>query len=191
MILPITAYGHPVLKKVAEEIGADYPNLEELIADMFETMYAANGIGLAAPQINRSIRLFIVDATSMADDFPELAAFKKVFINPYILDQTGAMNTIEEGCLSIPNIRENVDRQESVVIEYYDETWNFHEDTFTGMAARIIQHEHDHLEGKLFVERISALRKTIIKRKLLDISQGKAKVDYRMLLPAQKKVRVS
>jgi peptide deformylase len=191
MILPITAYGHPVLKKVAEEIEADYPGLEELTADMFETMYAANGIGLAAPQVNRSIRLFIVDATSMANDFPELEEFKKVFINPFILEQTGSVKTIEEGCLSIPNIRENVDRQESVVIEYYDEKWNFHEETFTGMAARIIQHEYDHLEGKLFVERISALRKTILKRKLQDISQGKAKVDYRMLLPTQKKVRVS
>lgn len=191
MILPITAYGHPVLKKVAEEIEADYPGLEELTADMFETMYEANGIGLAAPQVNRSIRLFIVDATSMADDFPELAEFKRVFINPYIIEEAGSVKTIEEGCLSIPNIRENVDRQENVVLEYYDEQWNFHEETFTGMAARIIQHEYDHLEGKLFVERISALRKTILKRKLQDISKGKAKVDYRMLLPVQKKIRVN
>jgi peptide deformylase len=190
MILPITAYGHPVLKKVAEEIETDYDGLEAFIADMFETMYAAGGIGLAAPQVNRSIRIFIVDATSLADEHPELASFKRIFINPFMLEETGNIATIEEGCLSIPKIRENVDRKEEILLEYYDENWDFHEETFTGMAARIIQHEYDHLEGKLFVERIGALRKTLLNRKLQDITKGNITTDYRMLFPVRKKARI-
>lgn len=189
MILPITAYGHPALKKVAEEIDPDYDGLDVLIADMFETMYAANGIGLAAPQVNRSIRLFIIDATTLADDHPELANFKRVFINPFILEETGNIATMEEGCLSIPKIRENVDRKEEIFLEYYDENWDFREEKFTGMTARIIQHEYDHLEGKLFVERIGNLRKTLLNRKLQDITKGKITTDYRMLFPVRKKSR--
>lgn len=191
MILPITAYGHPVLKKVAADIDQDYPELDQLISDMFETMYAASGIGLAAPQVNRSIRLFIIDATSIADDYPELAEFKHIFINPHIIEETGENKTMEEGCLSIPKIRENVDRKETILLEYYDENWEFHEKEFRGMAARIIQHEYDHLEGKLFVERIGSLRKTLLKRKLQDITKGNISVDYRMLFPVKKKARVS
>ncbi|MBE0639616.1 MAG: peptide deformylase [Bacteroidales bacterium] len=191
MILPIVAYGHPTLKKVAEDIDADYPGLDELIANMFETMYASNGIGLAAPQVNQSIRLFIIDASPLADDHPELATFRKIFLNPYIIEDSGEIVTAEEGCLSIPNIRENVDRHDVVVLEYYDENWNFFEERFDGIKARIIQHEYDHLEGVLFIEKISTLRRTLLTRKLKDITNGNISVDYRMLFPAKKKLKVT
>jgi len=191
MILPIVAYGHPTLKKVAEDIDSDYPGLEELIVNMFETMYSSSGIGLAAPQVNQSIRLFIIDASPLADELPELADFKKIFINPYINEESGEMVTAEEGCLSIPNIRENVDRHNEILLEYYDENWNFFEEKFDGMKARIIQHEYDHLEGVLFVEKISTLRRTLLSRKLKDITAGNISVDYRMLFPAKKKLKVS
>lgn len=191
MILPIVAYGHPTLKKVAEEIDSDHPGLEELIANMFETMNSSSGIGLAAPQVNQSIRLFIIDASPLSDDFPELADFKKIFINPYINEESGDMVTAEEGCLSIPNIRENVDRHNEILLEYYDENWNFFEEKFDGMKARIIQHEYDHLEGVLFVEKISTLRRTLLSRKLKDITAGNISVDYKMLFPAKKKSKVS
>lgn len=189
MILPVTAYGHPVLKKVAEEIDEDYPDLDEFIENMFETMYASDGIGLAAPQVNRSIRLFIIDATPYSEQLPELRDMKKVFINPYILERTGKPETMDEGCLSIPNIREDVTREEQITIEYYDQNWELREEIYKGMAARIIQHEYDHLEGILFTDRISNLRKTMIKRKLSDISKGNVKVDYKMIFPAKKKVK--
>jgi len=187
MILPITAYGSAILKKVAEEIDDNYEGLNQLIADMFETMYAAEGVGLAAPQVNRSIRLFVVDASPFAEKMPELIGFKKVFINPYIVEFGGKEESIDEGCLSIPNIREFVPRKSEISIEYYDENWAFHEDRFSGTAARIIQHEYDHIEGVLFVERISGLRKTIIKRKLQDITKGEIDVDYKMTFPALKR----
>ncbi len=187
MILPVIAYGHPVLKKVAQEIDEDYPNLSELIGNMFETMYAAEGVGLAAPQVNKSVRLFIVDATPYADEIEGAADFRKIMINPYITKEEGAEFLHEEGCLSIPLIREQVSRQPKIRIEYYDENWEFYDEEYDGMLARIIQHEYDHLEGKLFVEKISSLRKTLLKRKLHDISTGKVKVDYKMLFPVQKK----
>ncbi|NCA84581.1 MAG: peptide deformylase [Clostridia bacterium] len=190
MLLPITAYGHPILKKVAEEIDKDYPGLDQLIADMFETMYASDGIGLAAPQINRSIRLFIVDGTPYADKVPETADFKKIFINPYILSEKGSDVTLDEGCLSIPNIREDVTRKDEIIIEYFDENWELKEETYTGFPARVIQHEYDHLEGVLFVERISSLRKTLLRRKLHDISRGEVDVDYRMIFPTLKKSKL-
>jgi len=190
MLLPITAYGHPVLKKVAEEIDKDYPGLEQLIADMFETMYDSDGIGLAAPQVNRSIRLFIVDGTPYADKIPETADFKKIFINPYILSTTGSDVVLDEGCLSIPNIREDVTRKDEITIEYYDEKWELKEETYTGFPARVIQHEYDHLEGILFVERISSLRKTLLRRKLHDIAHGNVDVDYRMIFPNLKKSKL-
>jgi peptide deformylase len=190
MLLPITAYGHPVLKKVAEEIDKDYPGLEQLIADMFETMYDSDGIGLAAPQVNRSIRLFIVDGTPYADKIPETADFKKIFINPYILNTNGSEVILDEGCLSIPNIREDVTRKDEVTIEYYDEKWELKEETYAGFPARVIQHEYDHLEGILFVERISSLRKTLLRRKLHDIAHGKVDVDYRMIFPNLKKSKL-
>ncbi len=191
MILPITAYGHPILKKVAEEIDEDYPGLDELIENMFETMYASDGVGLAAPQINKSIRLFVIDASPYGEQVPELKGFKKVFINPYIFSETGKDEIMDEGCLSIPNIREDVERKYEIGIEYYDENWEFHEEHFSGIAARIIQHEYDHLEGILFVDRISNLRKTLLKRKLTDISKGNIKVDYRMIFPSKKKVKTT
>jgi peptide deformylase len=187
MILPVTAYGHPTLKKVAGEIDEDYPNLGELIENMFETMYAAEGVGLAAPQVNKSIRLFIVDATPYADEIEGAADFKKILINPYIVEEEGEEFLHEEGCLSIPHIREQVSRKPNIRIEYYDENWKFHEEEYNGMLARIIQHEYDHLEGKLFVEKISSLRKTLLKRKLQEITKGTVKVDYKMLFPVQKK----
>ena len=187
MILPVTAYGHPVLKKVAEEIDEDYPNLEQLIADMFETMYATEGVGLAAPQVNRSIRIFTVDPSPFADQIPGAENFKKVFLNPWITEITGEEELVEEGCLSIPNIREEVPRKSDIIMEYYDENWEYHEERFSGMLARILQHEYDHLDGVVFVDRISTLRKTLLKRKLQDITRGKVKVDYRMIFPALKK----
>lgn len=187
MILPVTAYGHPILRKVTEEIDKDYPELDQFIDDMFETMYASDGVGLAAPQVNRSIRLFVVDGTPYADKMPEMADFKKVFINPYILDEEGKDVTMDEGCLSIPNIREDVTRPEEVVIEYYDRNWELKEEKYTGFQARVIQHEYDHLEGILFTDKISPLRKTLIRRKLQDISKGKVDVNYRMIFPKLKK----
>jgi len=187
MVLPVTAYGHPILRRVAEEIDKDYPELDQFISDMFETMYASDGIGLAAPQVNRSIRVFVIDGTPYADKMPELADFKKVFINPYILEEEGKNVAMDEGCLSIPNIREDVTRQEEVVIEYYDENWELKEERYTGFEARVIQHEYDHLEGTLFTDKISPLRKTLIRRKLNDITKGKVDVKYRMIFPKQKK----
>ncbi len=187
MILPITAYGSTVLKQVAEEIDKDYDGLNQLIADMFETMYAAEGVGLAAPQVNKSIRLFVIDASPFADKFPELLEFKKVFINPYIVEYAGKEEVVDEGCLSIPNVREYVPRKTEILIEYYDENWVFHEEQYSGTAARIIQHEYDHIEGVLFVERINNLRKAIIRRKLHEITKGEVDVDYKMMFPVQKR----
>lgn len=196
MILPIIAYGHPVLRKKADPITKDYPELDKLIEDMFDTMYQANGIGLAAPQVGKSIRLFIVNATPFADDedLSEeerdiLATFKKVFINPQIVKETGDEWAFNEGCLSIPDIREDVFRQPEITIEYQDENFKKHTETYTGIAARIIQHEYDHIEGVLFTDLLSPLKKRLIKSKLKNISQGKIKVDYAMRFPRLKKMR--
>ncbi len=192
MILPIVAYGDPVLKKQGEEIDRDYPGLKELIANMFDTMYHAKGVGLAAPQVGKSIRLFIVDAVPFADDEDEelepgevefLKNFKRVFINARILSEDGELWKFNEGCLSIPKIREDVLRQPDIEMTYQDENFKTHKETFTGMAARIIQHEYDHVDGKLFTDRISPLRKRLIKGKLLDISKGKVQTDYKMRFP--------
>jgi len=191
MILPITAYGHPVLKKVAVDIDKDYPDLEQLIHDMYETMYEAEGVGLAAPQINKSIRLFVMDTSHYGNEVPEAKDFKKAFINAHIVDRLGDEKLIEEGCLSIPNIHEEVWRKNEVRIEYYDENWQFHDETYTGVIARVIQHEYDHLDGILFVDRISMLRKTLLKRKLQDISTANIKVNYKMIFPVPKKKRIS
>jgi len=196
MILPIIAYGHPVLRKKADPITKDYPELDKLIEDMFDTMYQANGIGLAAPQVGKSIRLFIVNATPFADDedLSEeerdiLATFKKVFINPQIVKETGDEWAFNEGCLSIPDIREDVFRQPEITIEYQDENFKKHTETYTGIAARIIQHEYDHIEGVLFTDLLSPLKRRLIKSKLKNISQGKIKVDYAMRFPRLKKMR--
>lgn len=183
MILPIVAYGDPVLKKETDEIESDYPFLNELIADMFETMYEANGVGLAAPQVGKSIRLFIVDASAFSEDEPELEGFKKVFINPEMIDETGEKWTFNEGCLSIPGIREDVIREPEITLEYFDENFMLKEETFKGIAARIIQHEYDHIEGILFTDRIKPLKRRLLKSKLANISKGNVAVDYKMKFP--------
>ncbi len=183
MILPIVAYGDPVLKKKASEIGPDYPHLQKLIDNMFETMYHANGVGLAAPQVGRSIRLFVVDASPFEEQEPELKDFVQVFINPEIINEEGVEWTFNEGCLSIPGIREDVDRKPTLLLRYYDEHFDFYEEEFSGLAARVIQHEYDHIEGKLFVDRIGSFKRTMLSGKLKDISKGKVDIDYKMKFP--------
>lgn len=187
MILPITAYGHPTLKKVAQDIDKDYPNLDKLIDDMFETMYYSKGVGLAAPQIDQSIRLLVIDATPYGDDFAEAKNFKKVMINARIIEESGVEWAFNEGCLSVPDIREDVMRKPKIRIKYFDQNFNEFEEEYEGVAARIIQHEYDHLEGVLFVERLAPLKKMLLKRKLTDISKGNIKIDYRMKFPFQYK----
>ena len=183
MVLPIVAYGDPVLREVGKEIPSKDNAIAQLIEDMFETMYAADGVGLAAPQIGRSLRLFVVDASSFSEEEPELSAFKKVFINPKILEESGEEWPFKEGCLSIPGIRENVVRLDTVRLKYRDENFEEKEEVFSGMAARIIQHEYDHIEGVLFVDRINPLKKRMLKGKLQDIAKGKVKINYRMKFP--------
>ena len=187
MILPIIAYGHPVLKRKAEVINKDYSKLNELIENMFETMYNASGVGIAAPQIGLSIRLFIVDTNPFAEDDSlsdndrnQLKSFKKIFINPVIIDEKGDEWSFEEGCLSIPNIREGVLRQKQITIQYHDENFNKHTDSFDGLLARVIQHEYDHIEGILFTDKLSSFKKQLLKKKLLKISSGKLSFDYDM-----------
>jgi peptide deformylase len=181
MILPVTVYGDPQLRKVSKPIDKDFEGLSELIENMYETMYNADGVGLAAPQIGFSIRLFIVDASPAAsDEEPELADFKKTFINPTILSTSGEPWAFEEGCLSLPNIREDVLRKEEVVIHYFDENWVEKTEKYNSYPARIIQHEYDHLEGKLFVDYISPLRKRLLKSKLIAIAKGKSNAAYKI-----------
>lgn len=187
MILPIVAYGHPTLKKVSEDIEKDYPELEKLIDDMFETMYAINGVGLAAPQINKNIRLFVLDAQVFAEDYPEADGMKKVLINMYITEEEGEEWSFEEGCLSVPDIHEAVMRKPRIKIAYFDEKWEYHEEWFDGIVARIMQHEYDHIEGKIFTEYLSNMRKIILKRRLADISTGNINPKYRMIFPSMKK----
>ena len=194
MILPIVAYGDPVLKRLAKDISPDYPKLDLLISNMFETMYAASGVGLAAPQIGLDIRLFIIDASPFAEDEEEsdedrlmLKSFKKVFINAEILEEDGEEWAFNEGCLSIPDVREDVSRPEHLRIRYLDENFKEHEEEFTGMAARVIQHEYDHIEGILFTDYLSPLRKQLLKGRLSNISKGKVKVEYRMRFPNLKR----
>lgn len=196
MIYPIVAYGDPVLRKKGKDITKDYPKLNELVENMYETMYEAYGVGLAAPQIGLPIRLFIVDASPFAED-EELSAdereflkdFKQTFINPKILVEEGDEWAFNEGCLSIPDVREDVFRQPKIKMEYYDEDFNKYTKEFTGLAARVIQHEYDHIEGILFTDKISPLKKRLIKSKLNNISKGNIKVDYRMRFPDAKKRR--
>lgn len=188
MIYPIVMYGDAVLRKKASDIknGTD---VKQLVADMFETMYVANGVGLAAPQIGKAIRLFIVDGTSMQDEeegSEDMTGFKKAFINPAILSEEGEEWEFEEGCLSIPNIREKVSRKETLRVRYYDEDWNQHEEEYNGVKARIIQHEYDHIEGKLFIDYLTPLKKRMLKGKLADISKGDVDTDYRILAPLKK-----
>jgi len=194
MILPIVAYGDPVLRKVAVAIDATYPDLEKLITNMKETMYNASGVGLAAPQIGKAIRLFLIDASPFAedDDISEeesavLKSFNRVFINPKILEEEGEEWLFNEGCLSIPDVREDVSRQPKITIEYQDESFTTHTETLDGLAARVFQHEYDHIEGILFTDKLSTLKKRIIKKKLENISKGKISSDYRMRFPNAKK----
>ena len=180
MILPIYAYGQPVLKKIAKDIGPDYEGLEKLLEDMWETMANANGVGLAAPQIGRSIRLFLVDSGPMFDEGEEDKGIKKVFINAEIIEETGKMCTISEGCLSIPDISGDVDRLDQITIRYQDENFVEHEETYTGMNARVIQHEYDHIEGILFTELLKPLKKRMVKRKMEKIKKGDIRASYKM-----------
>jgi peptide deformylase len=189
MILPIVAYGHSVLREVAKPIGPDYPQLDKLIEDMWETMYGSNGVGLAAPQVNRSIRLFVIESTQIFEnmedeektDYPDNPGTKQVFINARIRSLNGEEWSYNEGCLSIPKIREDIMRNEQVVMEYQDENFDTFSRMFNGITARVILHEYDHIEGKLFIDRISLLKRKLIKGKLDDISRGKIRVDYRMM----------
>ena len=198
MILPILAYGDVLLKKECSEIKQSYSDLDQLISDMFETMYAASGVGLAAPQIGKSIRLFIVDGSPFSDveegqeEDPMaqgMENFKKVFINPIIEEESGKEWAFSEGCLSIPKIREEVYRKEKVIISYYNENWELKEEEYDGYAARIIQHEYDHIEGVLFTDYLSPLKKRIISKKLLNISKGEIDVNYKMKFPLLRKRR--
>jgi peptide deformylase len=190
MILPIVAYGSPVLRKVCEDIDANYPGLQKLIEDMWETMYNSSGVGLAAPQVNKAIRLFVIDSTqifkNMEEDeetnaYPDAPGIKAVFINAHVMEKAGDEWSYNEGCLSIPKIREDISRNESVTLEYEDENFETHTQTFNGITARVILHEYDHIEGKLFIDYVKPLKRTLLKRKLDDISKLKVKTDYRMV----------
>ena len=189
MRLPILAYGDPLLRKKAPEITADFPGFNTIIENMFDTMYGANGIGLAAPQIGLSIRLFIIDASTYDEDDVLLKDLKKVFINARLIEESGEKWDFNEGCLSIPDIREDISRHKKLTISYYNQNWQHLEETYTGIAARIIQHEYDHIEGKLFIDKLTPLRKTLLKNKLDAITKGLVKVDYKMKFPVLKKKR--
>ncbi len=187
MILPIVGYGDPVLRKVGEEISKDFPNLKETIANMYQTMYNAFGVGLAAPQVGLSLRLFVIDTTPFGDDdeLPieeqvQLKGFKRTFINPKIIKEEGELWAFNEGCLSIPEVREDVYRNEKITIEYCEEDFVMKTEVFDGLIARVIQHEYDHIEGVLFTDLISTLKKQLIKKKLQNIMDGKTRPDYRM-----------
>jgi peptide deformylase len=193
MILPIVAYGHPVLRKVSRDIDEEYPDLPKLIEDMWETMYASNGVGLAAPQVNRDIRLFVMDSAQIfanmdederqEENYPDAPGTKQVFINAHVEEEHGDDWLYNEGCLSIPKIREDIYRAEEVTITYLDENFRQHRKTFSGITARIILHEYDHIEGKLFIDHISPLKRKLLRRKLDDIAKGKVSVDYKMAFP--------
>jgi peptide deformylase len=190
MILPIVAYGNPILRKVAQDIDEHYPDLKKLIEDMWETMYASNGVGLAAPQVNKDIRLFVVDSAQIfanmdekdkeEENYPDDPGIKQVFINAHIIEELGDDWAYNEGCLSIPKIREDIYRAEEVTLEYQDEYFQKHVKTFNGITARVILHEYDHIDGKLFIDHISPLKRKLLKRKLDDIMKGNIKVDYKM-----------
>ncbi|HSW68314.1 MAG TPA: peptide deformylase [Bacteroidales bacterium] len=187
MILPVVAYGHTTLRIKALPVDKNHSGLNAIINNMFETMYASAGVGLAAPQVNLSLRIIVLDASSYAAEHPELEDYRKVFLNPQILEENGEEWTVSEGCLSLPDIREDVSRKSNVRLQYYDEQWNLHDEWFDGIVARIIQHEYDHLEGKLFIDHISPLRKMLLKKRLADISRGDITVSYKMTFPLRKK----
>ncbi|WP_421798510.1 peptide deformylase [Haliscomenobacter sp.] len=180
MLLPIYAYGHPVLRKKAEEITPDYPELSQFIANMWETMYHAEGVGLAAPQVGRAIRLFVIDTVQLEEKGKDVVGFKKVFINAQKVEEKGKIWAYEEGCLSIPDIRGDVDRLDTLTLRYMDENFVEHTETFNGINARVIQHEYDHTEGILFLEYLKPVKKAMIRGRLENIRKGKVKVDYKM-----------
>jgi peptide deformylase len=186
MIYPVTVYGDPLLRKVAQPIGEDFEGLKELVENMFETMYHSEGVGLAAPQVGKSLRIFVVDASHIADEEPELEGFKKAFINPEILETSGDEWVMNEGCLSLPEIREDISRPERVKIKYLDENRVEHIEEYGGFAARVIQHEYDHLDGVLLVDYLNPLKKRLLKSKLTAISKGKVRTSYRIVLPGKK-----
>jgi len=187
MILPVYVYGQPVLRKKAQEIVEGEEGLQELIENLYETMYHADGVGLAAPQVGISKNIFVVDATPMEEDDPELKDFKKVFINPEIHEETGDEWCYNEGCLSLPTIREDVDRLSDIVVSYYDENFKLHEESYNGIKARIIQHEYDHLQGKLFIDYLNPLKKRLLNNKLKAVSQGKVDIAYKIRIPKVKR----
>lgn len=187
MILPVVAIGHPNLRKKSIDISSEYPGLQQLISDMWETMYFSSGVGLAAPQINKQIRLFVIDATPYENEKPETKDFKKVFINPRIVEEKGDEWAFSEGCLSIPDVHEDVLRKSDVHLSYLDENFIPQDEWFTGILARIIQHEYDHLEGILFVDKIHPLRKIMVKRKLQEIAKGITEAKYKMIFPPKKR----
>lgn len=180
MILPIFLYGSPVLRKVSEDIPQDFPNLKSFIDNMWETMYKSDGVGLAAPQVGRNLRLFVIDGSAMDDDDPSMADFKIAFLNARIVSREGEPWVFNEGCLSLPNIREDISRPEKITIEYYDEDFKFHREEFGGLKARIIQHEYDHLEGIMLVDHVSAIKRKLLAGKLNAISKGKVDVSYKV-----------
>ncbi len=182
MIYPIVIYGSPVLRKVAKEIDKDYPSFDEFLNNMWETMYHSDGVGLAAPQVGKSVRLFVIDGSPFAEHEPELENFQKVFINAKLVENKEDKVSMEEGCLSIPLIREDVLRPEKIRLQYYDENFNYHDEWFEGMAARVIQHEYDHTEGILFTDKVAPIKKRLLKGKLQAITKGKFNVDYKVKL---------
>jgi peptide deformylase len=191
MVLPVVAFGHPILRKMCSDITPDYPELEKLIQDMWDTTYYTNGVGLAAPQIGKAVRIFVVDTLQIVEGFdeedrqlyPTEQGIKKVFINAHIVEESGEPWSYNEGCLSIPKVREDVRRSAKVRLQWVDEHFQPHEDTFSEITARVILHEYDHIEGKLFIDHLAPLKKRLLKKKLDDISSGKVKVDYRMVFP--------
>lgn len=183
MIYPITLYGDPILRKKAPDIGRDYEGINQLVDDMFETMHNAEGVGLAAPQIGLSVRIFVVDLSALGKEDPELANFRKAFINAHILEKDGEDELMNEGCLSIPGLHEDILRKDRIRIKYRDPEWNEHDEIYTGYQARVIQHEYDHLDGILFVDHCSPLKRRLLKGKLTDISKGKVSTTYRIKIP--------
>ena len=191
MILPVVAFGHPVLRKVCDDVTPDYPELQKLISDMWDTMYHTNGVGIAAPQVNKPVRIFVIDTIQIVEgfdeqdkrDYPNEKGIKQVFINAEKIEETGKPWAYNEGCLSIPKVREDISRPAKVRLRYMDENFQDHEAEFDGITGRVVLHEYDHIEGKLFIDHLAPLKKRLIKKKLEDISAGKVRVDYRMLLP--------
>jgi len=183
MIYPITVYGDPVLRKITTDIDQNYDGLDQLVGDMFETMHNAEGVGLAAPQVGLTVRVFVVDLSPLGDEEPLLVDFRKAFINPHIIEKEGEKVLMDEGCLSIPGLREDVLRYNTIRIKYFDQNWQAYDEVYTGFAARVLQHEYDHLDGIMFVDYCSPLKKRLLKGKLIDISKGNVTTSYRIKVP--------